>query len=190
MEVFPSFSLNLPLFYRFPNKSSQSNQSHNWLGKKGWLSLSTFYNHTPLSPLILHASTKTWYRSIKESLFSLNINTFLLLTPYIPFTKSTLSTIWTSTGNRCANTIISLARASRVKWGQPMKCLYLHTPPWNVASRCPNRREGRFRKKNVGNMGVSSKKELIFKENILSLIDRYQVFVDAWKISGDSGVWL
>ena len=78
-EVFPWIS---PLFRRFPNKW---NQSHNWLGKKGWLSLLTFYNHTSLSPLILHASTKTWYRSIKESVFYLNINTFLLLTPYIPF---------------------------------------------------------------------------------------------------------
>ena len=38
-----------------------------------------------------------------------------------------------------------------------------------------------FVKKYEGNIGVSSKKVLIFKENSLSLIDRYQVFVDTCK---------
>ena len=41
-----------------------------------------------------------------------------------------------------------------------------------------------------GNIGVSCKEVLIFKENRLSLIDRYQVFVSACKISGDFVVWL
>ena len=62
-----------------------------------------------------------------------------------------------------------------------MKCLH-------VASRCPNRGEGTFREKNEGNVGVSSKNVLIFKKNRLSLIDRYQVFVSAYKISGDFDV--
>ena len=62
-----------------------------------------------------------------------------------------------------------------------MKCLH-------VASRCPNRGEGAFREKNEGNVGVSSKNVLIFKENRLFLIDRYQVFVSAYKINGDFDV--
>ena len=75
--------------------------------KKGRLSFWTFSNHTSKSPLILHALTKTWYRSIKESLFSLVRHSLWISTPpcCLPlyslrfFTKSTLSTIWTSTGN-------------------------------------------------------------------------------------------
>ena len=43
-----------------------------------------------------------------------------------------------------------------------------------------------FVKKKEGNKAVSSKKML--KENRLSLIDQYQVFVNACKISGDSDV--
>ena len=97
--------------------------------KKGRLSFWTSYNHTSKSPLILHALTKTWYRSIKESLISLNINTSLLLTPIFPsgffFTKCTLSTIWTSTGNMQA--FHWLPSKVKVKFGQPMKCLHLHT---------------------------------------------------------------
>ena len=43
-----------------------------------------YFSFASKSPLILHALTKTWYRSIKESLFSLNINTSLQLTPIFP----------------------------------------------------------------------------------------------------------
>ena len=56
-QVFP---LTSPLF---PNKSNRSRQS-----------TIQWKNHTSLSPLMLHISKKTWYRSIKES-FSLGIST-------------------------------------------------------------------------------------------------------------------
>ena len=39
-------------------------------------------------------------------------------------------------------TFLSISQQTPVKWGQPMKCLYLHTPPCNVASRCQYRRRG------------------------------------------------
>ena len=120
--------------------------------KKGRLSFWTFYNRTSQSPLILHALTKSWYRSIKESLFSLNINTFLLLTPIFPsffhemYPLQDLDIYWQHAGISLA----ALTSKVKVKFGQPMKCLHLHTPPCYVASRCPNRREGRFREKAKG----------------------------------------
>ena len=103
--------------------------------KKGQTFIWTFNNHTSQSPLILHALTKTWYRSIKESLFSLNINTFLLLTvsyPYIPFVffmKCTLSTIWTSTGNMQA--FHWLSSLQKWKWSSGSQwnaCICTHLP--------------------------------------------------------------
>ena len=137
---FPKFfHKSLHFSIRFPKPI------HNWMVKKGRLSFWTFYNHTSKSPLILHALTKTWYRSIKESLFSLNINTSLQLTPIFPslfheiYPLDDLDFYWQHNREVCANAGISLAARtslSLLKWGQPMKCLH-------VASRCPNRGEGR-----------------------------------------------
>ena len=113
--------------------------------------LSLFF-YTSKSPLILHALTKTWYLSIKESLFSLNINTSLQLTPLFPslfheiYPLHDLDIYWQHAGISLA----ALTSKVKVKFGQPMKCLHLHTPPCYVASRCPNRREGRFRGKAKG----------------------------------------
>ena len=59
-----------------------------------------------------------------------------------------------------------------------------------VAGRCPDSSRALILWKSEGNIGVSSKVVLIFKENRLSLIDRYQVYVDACKIGGESDVWL
>ena len=88
------------------------------MGKKGRLSLSTF--------LQSHVAISANFARIDKNLVPIDLGKSILFVyqhllaayPYIPFvffTKSTLSTIWTSTGNRCANAGFLLAWASRVK---------------------------------------------------------------------------
>ena len=82
---FPKYFPESPHFsIDFPTKpANQANPITDWQ-KRDDFHFRLFTITRRYLPLILHASTQTWYRSIKESLFSLYINIFLLLTPTFP----------------------------------------------------------------------------------------------------------
>ena len=132
-QFFPWIS---PLFHQFPNKSSKSNQSPNWMGKKGWLSLSAFYNHTSLSPLYFARIDKNSVPMNQGKSIFFEYQHLFAAYPYIPFVffffhenypLNDLDIYWQHYRVVCANAGISLAALTSRVTPEPMKYLHLHT---------------------------------------------------------------
>ena len=161
--------------------------------KKGQTFTFDFYNHTAISGNIARIDKNLVQIDQGKPNILFEYQHLLAAYPYIPFVFFSLNItsrrfghlLATCQGSLCTcRHFIGCPHFTRDARANGMPA-FAHLLPVNVqiAEMVVD-----FVKITDGNIGISSKEALIFKENRLSLIYRYQVFVNACKISEDCDV--